>query len=83
MEFEGVRRGRLTIKEAAMRLELSYRHCRRAYRRFVEHGVKGLVHQRRGQPSNRAKPEAFKESVLRRYRELYEGFGPVLGEFRG
>lgn len=78
VEFEGVRRGQLTIKEAAMRLELSYRHCRRAYKRFTEQGDKGLVHQSRGQLSNRAKPQAFKEAVLLQYRERYEGFGPVL-----
>jgi hypothetical protein len=78
VEFEGVREGRLTIKGAAMRLELSYRHCRRAYKRFSEQGDKGLVHRRRGQRSNRAKPEEFREAALMQYRERYEGFGPVL-----
>jgi transposase len=78
VEFEGVRKGRLTIREAAMRLRLSYRHCRRVYKRYCEQGDKGLVHQRRGQPSNRAKPRALKEAVLVRYQERYEGFGPVL-----
>ena len=78
VEFEGVRNGRLTIKEAAMRLDLSYRHCRRSYKRFCEQGDKGLVHRRRGQRSNRAKPQAFKEAVLLRYQERYEAFGPVL-----
>lgn len=80
VEFEGVREGRLTVKEAAMRLGLSYRHTRRSYKRFQEHGDKALVHQRRGQPSNRAKPKAFKEAVLCTYRERYEGFGPVLAQ---
>ncbi len=78
VEFEGVRKGRLSIKEAAMRLELSYRQCRRAYKRFREEGDAGLVHRRRGRRSNRAKPQAFKEAVLLRYQERYEGFGPVL-----
>jgi len=78
VEFEGVRKGRLTIKEAAVRLELSYRHCRRAYKRFREEGDVGLVHRRRGRRSNRAKPRAFKEAMLLRYQERYEGFGPVL-----
>jgi hypothetical protein len=80
VEFEGVREGRLTIKAAAMRLGLSYRHCRRSYKRFCEQGDKGLVHRRRGQPSNRAKPKAVKEAVLFEYRERYEGFGPVLAQ---
>jgi transposase len=78
VEFEGVREGRMTVKEAAEKLGLSYRHCRRAYKRFCEEGDAGLVHRRRGQRSNRAKPEAFKEAVLERYRERYGGFGPVL-----
>jgi hypothetical protein len=78
VEFEDVRKGRQTIKEAAMRLELSYRHCRRAYKRFGEKGDAGLVHRRRGQRSNRAKPPALKEAVLLQYRKRYEGFGPVL-----
>ena len=77
VEFECVRKGRQTIKETAIRLELSYRQCRRAYKRFREEGDAGLVHRRRGQPSNRAKPQALKEAVLLRYQERYEGFGPV------
>jgi hypothetical protein len=78
VEFEGVREGRLTIKEAARRLRISYRQCRRCYKRFCEEGDKGLVHRGRGRRSNRAKPGRVREAVLRRYRERYEGFGPVL-----
>jgi transposase len=78
VEFEGVREGRLTIKKAAAKLGLSYRHCRRAYKRFCREGDAGLVHRRKGGRSNRAKPEAFKREVLERCRERYEGFGPVL-----
>ena len=78
VEFEGVREGRMTLKEAAAKLGLSYRQCRRSYKRFCEEGDSGLVHRRRGQRSNRAKPEAFKREVLDLCRERYEGFGPVL-----
>ncbi len=78
VEFEGVRKGRLTIREAAEHLGLSYRQCRRSYKRFREEGDVGLVHRRRGRPSNRAKPQAFKKAALLRYQERYEGFGPVL-----
>ena len=78
VEFEGVGEGRLTIKEAAAKLRMSYRQCRRSYKRFREEGDAGLVHRRRGRRSNRAKSEAFKEAVLERCRERYEGFGPVL-----
>lgn len=78
VEFEGVREGRLTIKEAATKLGLSYRQCRRSYKRFCDEGDAGLAHRRRGQRSNRARPEAFKQEALRRCRERFEGFGPVL-----
>lgn len=78
VEFECIRKGGQTIKDAAARLELSYRHCRRSYKRFCGQGDIGLVHRGRGRPSNRSKPEAFKEAVLSRYRERYKGFGPVL-----
>jgi transposase len=78
VEFEGVREGRMTIKEAAAKLDLSYRHCRRVYKRFCLEGDAGLVHRRRGRRSNRAKPEAFKREVIELCRERYEGFGPVL-----
>jgi len=78
VEFEGVREGRLTLKEAAAKLDISYRQCRRAYKRFSQEGDAGLVHRRRGRRSNRAKPEAFKRKTLERCRERYEGFGPVL-----
>ncbi len=37
-----------------------------------------MVHRSRGRTSNRARPPEFREAVLARYRERYEGFGPVL-----
>jgi hypothetical protein len=68
----------MTRKEAAVKLGISYRQCRRAYKRFCQEGDAGLAHRRRGQRSNRAKPEAFKREVLDLCRDRYEGFGPVL-----
>lgn len=76
--FEGVWEGRMTIKEAAQKLDISYRHCRRAYKRYYEEGDSGLVHRRRGGGSNRSKPEAFRREVLDLCHERYDGFGPVL-----
>jgi hypothetical protein len=78
VEFEGVGEARMTIVDASEKLGLSYRHCRRSYKRFREQGDAGLVHRSRGRTSNRAKPPEFREAVLARYRERYEGFGPVL-----
>jgi len=80
VEFEGIVEGRMTIREGAQRLGLSYRQCRRSYRRYREQGDRGLVHRSRGRRSNRARPDAFRLAVLERYRERYERFGPTLAE---
>ena len=77
VEFEGIVEGRMTIREVSGRLELSYRQCRRSYKRFREEGDTGLVHRSRGQPSNRAKRAEFRRAVLERCKERYEGFGPT------
>jgi len=78
VEFDGVGEGRMTIVEASEKLDLSYGHCCRTYKRYREEGDAGLVHRSRGRPSNRAKPGAFREAVVGRYRERYSGIGPVL-----
>lgn len=76
--FEEVLAGRLTIVAASRQLGLSYRQCRRSYKRFRAQGDAGLVHRRRGVASNRGHPASFKRRVLKRYRDRYEGFGPTL-----
>src|SRR5215216_1379513 len=76
--FERVKRGELQQKEAAALCQLEYRYLRRLYKRYGEQGDRGLVHQGRGQPSNRAHPAVFKAAVLARYQERYPDFGPTL-----
>jgi transposase len=76
--LEGVREGRMTIRGAATRLGVSYRQARRIWKRFCALGDPGLIHRGRGRPSNRSRPAALREKVIRRYRERYEGFGPTL-----
>lgn len=78
VEFEGVKAGRMSIREASKRLGLSYRQCRRSYKRYRDQGDKGLVHRSRGRPSNRGKPAKFKDQVLARCRKDYEDYGPTL-----
>jgi len=68
----------MTIKEAVEVMRTSYRQGRRIYRRYVTEGAKGLIHHKRGRPSNRSKPCEFKEMVLALYREEYWDFGPTL-----
>jgi transposase len=76
--FERVKRGELRQKEAAALCQLEYRYLRRLYKRYFEQGDRGLVHQGRGRPSNRAHPTNFKATVLARYQEKYPDFGPTL-----
>ena len=76
--FERVKRHELSLREAAEVCGLSYRQTRRLYKRYRAVGDRGLVHQGRGRPSNRARPATFKATVLARYQERYPDFGPTL-----
>ena len=73
-----VKGGWIKIKKAAELLGLSYRHCRRIYKRYLEEGDTGLIHRSRGKPSNRRKDPVLREAVIFRYDERYKGFGPTL-----
>lgn len=72
--IERVRRGELTVEQAAMVLKLSERQCYRIKARVKEHGVKGVIHGNRGRPCK----GKIKEKVVRRIVELargkYQGF---------
>jgi len=76
--LDRVKQGQLSLKHAAIRLEISYRQARRLLKRLRKYGAAGLVHKSRGRPSNRTKPLQFKQKVLKIYKELYDGFGPTL-----
>lgn len=75
--MEGVKRGRLSLKEAAGQLRLSYRQAKRVWKRFRKWGAEGLTHQARGRVSNRRLAEDFKAKVLAVYSARYKGFGPT------
>ena len=62
---------KLRLKKAAELIGVSYRLCKRIYRRYREEGDKGLVHRSRGRVSNRRKDPASREAVISRYREQY------------
>lgn len=76
--FLRVKRGELQQKEAAALCGLEYRYLRRLYQRYCRQGDRGLVHQGRGRPSNRAYAAEFKAAVLTRFQERYPDFGPTL-----
>jgi transposase len=76
--FERVKRGELRKKDAAVLCGLDYRYVRRLYKRYCALGDRGLVHQGRGRPSNRAHKADFRAAVLQLYQERYSDFGPTL-----
>lgn len=73
-----VRRGELTVVEAAELTGLSLRQARRVWKRFKEEGDAGLVHRLRGRLSNRRLPPEVRDRVVKRHQERYADFGPTL-----
>lgn len=69
--------GKLSRRQASELLSLSIRQVQRLHNRFRTQGVSGLVSQKRGQPSNRRYPDAFKEYVLYLVKTLYAEVRPV------
>ena len=74
--FEMVKQKKMTLVQAAIQCELSYRQALRIYEQYKVKGDAGLPHQSRGQRSNRKNPH--QEAIIARYIERYEGFGPTL-----
>lgn len=73
-----VKGGGMRVKEAAKLLGISYRQCKRIYKRYREEGDRGLTHRSRGRRSNRSKLVEVKEAVIVLYKEHYWDFGPTL-----
>jgi transposase len=73
----------LTLKSAAVLMEVSYRQAKRLYGRYRARGAKGLKHRSAGRASNRAAPRRLRTRALTLIREKYSGgagerFGPTL-----
>ena len=68
---------RLKQKAAALILMLSVRQTRRIVKRVQEEGDEGIIHRRRGKPSNRAFPAGIKNKAINLYRKKYWDFGPT------
>jgi len=73
-----VKAGRMSVRQAAESLGLSYRQAKRVWRRYRAEGEAGLVHRLRGKPGHRRKPAALRARILARYAERYNDFGPTL-----
>jgi len=76
--FGDVESGRISLRQASDLLGLGYRQCKRSYTRYRAEGDAGLVHRGRGRSSNRRSPSEFRDRVVRRYEEQYQGYGATL-----
>jgi transposase len=75
--------GTLSLKSAAVLLDVGYRQAKRLLRRYRAHGAKGLRHGSAGGRSNHARPAAERARILAVIRAKYSGsvdvrFGPTL-----
>ena len=73
-----VKKGVLSVAEAARAMGVCYRQAKRIWRRFARRGEAGLIHRSRGQVGPRRKPSDFRRKVLARYARSYPDFGPTL-----
>jgi len=73
-----VRDKELTLVAVAELLPLSYRQCKRLWRRYQDEGDAGLVHRLRGQPSAHRIADVKRQAILALYAAHYAGFGPTL-----
>ena len=69
---------RLSVSNAARLLSISRSHMHRLLQAYDREGCGGLVSKKRGRPSNRRYPEAFRNTVLDIVREHYHDFCPTL-----
>jgi hypothetical protein len=69
---------KINQKQAAELAGLSTRQMRRLMKRIGEEGDRGILHRRRGQPSNRRWADKVREKVLRLFEKKYADFGPTL-----
>ncbi len=66
--------GKITLKEAAEKIGVSYRQAKRIRRAIRDRGIKGLIHGNRGRPAWNRIPEAVRQRVLKLSRETYAMF---------
>jgi transposase len=75
--FGRVKRGELSVVDAAALCGLSVRQARRMWRRFAASGAAGLVHRSRGRPSNRRIGQATRDRIVKLHQERFGDFGPT------
>jgi len=73
-----VKQKKLSLRQAAQAVRLSYRQTKRVWRRYQAQGDAGLVHGLRGRPGSRRKAASVRTRILARYQQRYADFGPTL-----
>jgi transposase len=68
----------ISLREAAEKLGVGYRQCKRLWKRYREGGERAIVHRARGVKPNNQLDLELKRKVLTRYQEAYLEFGPTL-----
>jgi len=69
-----VEAGKITLREGAEKIGMSYRQTKRIRKRIQERGVKGLIHGNTGNPSNHRMKEEIQAKVLQLSRKVYGEF---------
>jgi len=69
-----VEAGKITLKEGAEKIGMSYRQTKRIRKRVGEKGGKGLIHGNTGNPSNHRMREGIKAKVLQLSQRVYGEF---------
>ena len=72
--LEEVERGTITLKEASVVLEVSYRQAKRLRRRYVTEGIGGLAHGNRGRGAPNALCATLKAQILSLDEGKYKNF---------
>ena len=69
-----VEAGKITLKEGAEKIGMSYRQTIRIRKRVQEKGGQGLIHGNTGNPSNHRMKEGIKAKVLKLSQKVYGEF---------
>jgi hypothetical protein len=77
VEMKLIEAGKEKIVQAALRLGISCRQCKRIYKRYQRKGDQGVIHLGRGKKLNRCLLESLREETVSLCHGDYEGFGPT------
>jgi transposase len=67
-----------SLREASGKMGISYRQCKRLWKRYRDGGEGAIIHRARGVRANNHLDLELKAKIVARYREAYAEFGPTL-----